>query len=233
MLTLILTALAGVSFWSLPPAAPPEPTWYRFVFCAIITHRAIICLFFSDPVSIDLKYFKGSKFKPQTVTLQKWGRLRTFTVQSWCLQALYFAYPTPQLRAVIFATAHLVSSVTSFVLIPLGNNKFLFTSNALWMHNANTILVHLDLYLSGATIALENMGAPVLWAIWYVVFTWTCMDWIPYIFLDYSVPYAIPLHLGLCVALLLFFLVGVGLAHVPHAWVAQLLLVRLVTRYRK
>lgn len=237
LLTLILSVVASIALWSLPHVerTDPAPLWFRVVACAIVTHRAIVVLLFSEPITVELKYLKGSKFKDRAVVLQKWSRLRTFTVQSWCLQGLYFAYPTPHLQAVVFATAHLVSAVTSFVLIPMANQKnhFLFSANALWMHNANTILAHLDLLFR--PIDARLVGAPVLWAIWYVLFAWIAAyftGWIPYNFLDYSIPYAIPFHLGLCLALVLFFFVGVGLASLPHAWIAQLLLVRVVTRFR-
>lgn len=230
----------------------------------VVWHRAYVVLLQSAPVAIDLRYMPGSAFESRRITLGGAQRLYTFTVQSWLLEGAYFGVAlatslglkTAQLSrvlfGVVFATSHLVSSITSWVLIPIAlrvsaaegtklTENPLFTTNGLVLHNANVVLVHMDMLLVGETVDARCVGAVMLWAIWYILFAWRLarrMRWIPYPFIDYTLPIkiAIPIHLGLVVLLACFFYVGVAFSaamayrSIRIRLVAHVLLLLLTTR---
>lgn len=289
---LLLFAVAAVRSltlsWTVAPTTEANlssRTWLalgcRLLSCAIVWHRGYVVIMRSPPVFIDVRYGKGSAFEPRRIELGGRGRLCTFTVQSWFLEGIYFAVATAAslgfpvarlgrvLFGVVFATSHLVSSITAYILLPTAarsaarertnvyDSPLLSTNGTvcccegatvtrragLVMHNANVALVHLELLVSGQSIALGDMGAAVLWALWYIVFAWRMASqnrWLPYPFIDYTLPVyvALPVHLALAALLAAFHLLGVAFSVVLAQWSLVLrlavhaTLVRLVTRLK-
>ena len=155
----------------------------------------------------------------------------TFTVQTWTVEGLYFALAcaaavagargleappwlplkaTRYLFEVVWAVSHLITSVTTYVLVPTAAKAWdgpvdelpLLAPDQLVLHNANVILIHVDTLLSGQCLAVDHAGAALLYACWYVAFAWIRARWVfggtPYFFLDYSLPRALAfkMHLG-------------------------------------
>jgi len=240
----------------------------RFVCFGVCVNRLQIAMR-APAITVEVRYSPRSKFKARDIQLEGIKRLKTFTVQSWCLQTFYFLLCIviqiiPQnsiflntliwiLFEICFAASHLVSSITAFVLLPTAarvcakegkniQNHILLTSQALWLHNANVAMIHLDLFLSQQKLTITHIGAPFLWGVLYIVFAWYLAlyeDWLPYPFIDFTLPLyvCLPLHLGLVIALGAFFLLGVAfdnaLAHLGlfSRLLAHLTLLRLVCRF--
>ena len=203
-------------------------------------HRLFLILFVQDPIDIKIAYQPGSKLKSMgSQILTGFGRLATFTVQTWTLQTLYFGLATaatfgyiPSYRYIsylfelLFAAAHLVSCVTSYVLVPtmcrqwlqgaFGSIKLaevpLLGANCLTVHNANIVCLHIDAFLSGQRLVLGHRGLALSYASYYAAFAWCRCRFlngqVPYFFLDYSLPTkrAYMFHLGLAAILTLYFL---------------------------
>lgn len=239
----LVVVLGSASVWSLATAfsnepkreASPVPTMLvitRSMSLVMVIHRACMVLV-SPPVSLELIYGEGSAFEAKPIELNGRRRMCTFTVQSWFLLGAYFAISLvfPNLVfsrvvfGVVFSTAHIVSSLTTYVLIPKNAKQCeklgtdirdtpFYTTNGLVMHNVNVLLVHIDMLVSGETMKKQYAGAAVLWAIWYVLFAWRLAKrerWVPYPFIDFTLPikFALPIHLGLAFLLALFYLIGV------------------------
>ena len=98
----------------------------------ILAHRIFLILFVRPPIDIKIDYQPGSQLKSMgSQVLAGVGRLATFTIQTWTLQTIYFGLVTlatlgyiqsyrqiSYLFELLFATSHLVSCVTSYVLVP-------------------------------------------------------------------------------------------------------------------
>ena len=104
----------------------------RFILFLILAHRIFLILFVRPPIDIKIDYQPGSQLKSMgSQVLAGVGRLATFTIQTWTLQTIYFGLVTlatfgyiksyrqiSYLFELLFATSHLVSCVTSYVLVP-------------------------------------------------------------------------------------------------------------------
>ncbi|KAH8048200.1 hypothetical protein JL722_12603 [Aureococcus anophagefferens] len=190
---------------------------------------------------------------------------------TWTLQGIYFALAaaaavagargleappwlplkaTRYLFEVAWAVSHLVTSVTTYVLVPAACEKFdgdvrdlpLLQADQLVLHNVNCILMHVDTLLSGQYLAYDHAGAALLYACYYVSFAWTRSRYVaggvpalP----DYCrAGLAFKLHLGLAGVVVLFFYLGVfvttqlGEIAVPARCLVHVLIVGAIVRFR-
>ena len=143
--------------------------------------------------------------------------------------------------------------MTAFVLIPTAakvakkegtdiRDHMLLQAPALWLHNANVVTLHADLFVSKQRLIFSHVGAPVLWGLWYILFAWILAfreRWVAYPFIDFSLhpSKSIAFHLGLTAVLAIFFLLGVQFdttLHKAPTWiriVAHAVLLRFVTKF--
>ena len=166
----------------------------------ILAHRIFLILFVRPPIDIKIDYQPGSKLKSMgSQVLAGVGRLATFTIQTWTLQTIYFGLvmlatfgyiqsyrQISYLFELLFATSHLVSCVTSYVLVPtmckqwlkgdLGRIKVseipLLGVDQLTVHNFNIVSLHIDAFLSGQRLILSHWGLALSYASYYAAFAW-------------------------------------------------------------
>lgn len=268
-LVVVVSSVAVASLFAFGDASSPSgarfgPDWIlrvtRGASLAVVASRLWIAMRRHEPENLELMYDEGSWFSAKTIQLRGGGILVMFTNQSWVLLGVYFAVALggggSTLFGVVFASSHLVSSLSSWVLIPraieacrrngtdVRRHPF-FSPDVLCFHNLNVLLVHVDLFLSRRTMNAAHLGASALWAAWYVVFAWfhsrTAL-FVPYPFIDYTLPLrrCLPTHLGLVALLAFIHLLGVGLSrvlveektHPALRAAAHLALLRSVTRFR-
>lgn len=213
---------------------------------AVIIFAVDVYAIRDSPIELNLVYL------PTSTILQRggseiyrysgWHRLAPFTMQSWTLLGVYFAsaavatfvpsqltIATPievalgVLWNVVFPVALLVSTITTWVLIPAALRKgahsaLPFSKPApLLAHNANLAMVMFELVFSRQPVLLDLASASVLWGLYFVVFSWV---WCArhrmffYFFLDTTLPTKLVLsfHLGLASALAIFSAMGAFLS---------------------
>ncbi|KAJ8598269.1 hypothetical protein CTAYLR_005985 [Chrysophaeum taylorii] len=218
----------------------------------LLATRAISFLFFAQracvgisrrTLTLPLTYTRGSAFRNRTVYLSGGDRLSTFTMLTWLLQTVYFLLATTatalrlteksvffpfELVHIVFevtwASSHLVTTVTTYVLVPSALQRQtgdipLLQPDQLIMHNANVLAANIDACLSKMRLVPHHAGAAALWCVSYVIFTFawgSSRGWVPYFFLDYTLPlrHVLANYLGLLFVALAFFFFGVGLAAV-------------------
>jgi len=212
----------------------------RFILFLILAHRIFLILFVRPPIDIKIDYQPGSQLKSMgSQVLAGVGRLATFTIQTWTLQTIYFGLVTmatlgyiqpyrqiSYLFELLFATSHLVSCVTSYVLVPTMCKQWLkgdfggisvaeiplLGVDQLTVHNFNIVSLHVDAFLSGQRLILSHWGLALSYASYYAAFAWARCRYVngqvPYFFLDYSLPTkrAYAFHLGLAAILTVYFL---------------------------
>ena len=172
----------------------------RFVLFLILAHRIFLILFVRPPIDIKIDYQPGSQLKSMgSQVLAGVGRLATFTIQTWTLQTIYFGLVTlatlgyiqpyrqiSYLFELLFATSHLVSCVTSYVLVPtmckqwlkgdFGSIKVseipLLGVDQLTVHNFNIVSLHVDAFLSGQKLIIGHWGLALSYASYYAAFAW-------------------------------------------------------------
>ena len=239
----------------------------------VIAHRLYLLVVVRPPFELKANYLATTQFPLRPVKLWGLRRLVTFTVQTWTLQGIYFALAaaaavagargleappwlplkaTRYLFEVAWAVSHLVTSVTTYVLVPAACGAFdgdvrdvpLLQADQLVLHNVNCILMHVDTLLSGQYLAYDHAGAALLYACYYVSFAWSRARFVaggvPYFFLDYSLPRALAfkLHLGLAGVVVVFFYLGVfvttqlGELAVPARCLVHALIVGAIVRFR-
>lgn len=171
------------------------------------------------------------------VLLKHWSRFTTFTVLCWTLQGVYFSlssylsfahansYPispilvkiSAALFEICFATAYLVTTVVSFVLIPASlaqataSKTSFFDFFPVLFHNGNVAFMAFELCMNRIPFNFAHFPFIVLYGQLYVLFSWTLFRRIGvfyYFFLDYEAKYAVIWQLGLLAALTLFFFLG-------------------------
>mmetsp|Transcript_21036 Transcript_21036/g.46136 ORF Transcript_21036/g.46136 Transcript_21036/m.46136 type:complete len:317 (-) Transcript_21036:106-1056(-) len=173
-----------------------------------------------------------SRLSPFTV--QSWGLLGVYFLISG-VASIAFSGDTahaaqdpiaPQLAFLLFGLFNLlypvcllVSVVTTYVLIPsaprgsVGRN-ILKRPRTLIMHNANIVLCSIELLFNRQRIMWQLAGLPVLWGMYFVIFTWTWSlrraRFVHYNFIDPTLPpkMCIAFHLALVTALFLFSVLG-------------------------
>ena len=275
----VLFVIASWSCWSISVEADYSFVWagrydeglsvlvVRLMCFVIAAHRMYYTLYCAPTLPIDLRYIKGSRFRARRLMMGGSRRLCTFTVQSWALETIYFGVgvcacvfknQTLSLGALLlfetcFATAHLVSAVTAFVLLPtaakvcategtLVKDHILLAPQALWLHNANVLLLHADLFVSNQKLLASHLGGPIFWALWYIAFAWVLAikeRFVMYPFIDFTIApsKSVPFHFGLALVLVIFFLVGVSFDTILHntktrtRLLAHIALLSLVTRF--
>ena len=239
----------------------------------VIAHRLYLLVVVRPPFELKANYLATTRFPLRPVKLWGLRRLVTFTVQTWTLQGIYFALATAAAAAgargleappwlplkatrylfeVAWAVSHLVTSVTTYVLVPAACGAFdgdvrdvpLLQADQLVLHNVNCMLMHVDTLLSGQYLAYDHAGAALLYACYYVAFAWSRARFVaggvPYFFLDYSLPRALAfkLHLGLAGVVVVFFYLGVfvttqlGEIAVPARCLVHVLIVGAIVRFR-
>ncbi|KAH8057861.1 hypothetical protein JL722_6401 [Aureococcus anophagefferens] len=154
---------------------------------------------------------------------------------------------TRYLFEVAWAVSHLVTSVTTYVLVPAACDAFdgdvrdlpLLQADQLVLHNVNCILMHVDTLLSGQYLAYDHAGAALLYACYYVSFAWTrATSPASPPFLTAAAGLAFKLHLGLAGVVVLFFYLGVfvttqlGEIAVPARCLVHVLIVGAIVRFR-
>mmetsp|Transcript_26370 Transcript_26370/g.39123 ORF Transcript_26370/g.39123 Transcript_26370/m.39123 type:complete len:291 (-) Transcript_26370:67-939(-) len=177
----------------------------------------------------------------KTVQVLHLERLTTFTVWSWNVMGIYFLISSycsimtsmgldhlvPRvfielgwvLYELSFAVSFLVTSVTSFVLIPGGISRGLPVDNffripSLLMHNANVIFMTAESMLNGLHFNSSHAPFAVLYGVCYCLFSWVWYEYkgvFYYFFLDYTGRYVVLWYAGLIAVLLVFFFAGVCL----------------------
>jgi len=208
--------------------------------------RLYLLVFVRPPFPLEAVYARGSRFAPRKVALFGRQRLVTFTVQAWTAQCAYFGLAalaasagaagggggwlplrlTRYLFELCWAVAHLVTVVSSYVLVPVAcraappgeaDRVPILQPDQLVLHNANVALMHVDALLSGQCLVPSHAGVAVGFAAYYAAFAWCRARYVagvvPYFFLDYSLPRAVALafHLGLVAIIVASFLLGVFL----------------------
>ncbi|KAJ1455060.1 hypothetical protein M885DRAFT_521001 [Pelagophyceae sp. CCMP2097] len=237
----------------------------RALFAAVI-FATVASSVTSPPIKLNLKMMPTSRLASRAIKVSGLARLTTFTVQTWTLLGLYFACgscmsaavalgadaaPRPLLACawvafeVSWAAGLLVAMITTFVLIPAMASKgdaagvdLFFTWKPQLMHNANVVMLAVDLYLNDLPISAAHLPFGVLWGIYYVFFAWCWMrntqGVIYYAFLDPTLDLtkSVPIHVALLAVFAAFFLFGVAFEQLPHRELLLCVLVPLVTRTR-
>lgn len=251
-------------------------TWVLFAIraaCAIFfCHRTWVALC-GRGVEIGLNYLEGSRFPSRKVLLRGPWQLATFTMQSWILHALYFVlatfasvirlssrggsahvsewFPLSAVHLLFQATwavSHLVTTVTSYVLVPAAARSAagpisLMQPEQLVLHNVNVMAANLDAAFSRMRLAPRHAGAPVLWCCHYVFCAFilgSVKNFVPYFFLDFSLHpiTAFSFLFGLLFVVLAFFAAGVfltrtlSLASLPIKLCAHAALTAAVVRFK-
>eukprot|EP00635_Sarcinochrysidales_sp_CCMP3193_P014782 CAMPEP_0118894174 /NCGR_PEP_ID=MMETSP1166-20130328/3070_1 /TAXON_ID=1104430 /ORGANISM="Chrysoreinhardia sp, Strain CCMP3193" /LENGTH=315 /DNA_ID=CAMNT_0006833061 /DNA_START=202 /DNA_END=1150 /DNA_ORIENTATION=- len=211
---------------------------WRCFAAAFFWHRVVVVLT-QTTMDLPLSYLRGSKFAKKSDVLVVRGKLRlvTFTMQTWILQGIYFSLAaaaslgmsgvplglTHVLFEVTWSIAHLVTTVTTYVLIPAavkvrGDEKPLsiLERDQLILHNANVLFANVDCAVNNMRLVQAHCSYAGLWCCVYVAFIWSWgsyAGYVPYFFIDYSLPFftVAALHLGLLVVGLAFFTFGVFL----------------------
>mmetsp|Transcript_21680 Transcript_21680/g.67964 ORF Transcript_21680/g.67964 Transcript_21680/m.67964 type:complete len:366 (+) Transcript_21680:495-1592(+) len=145
-------------------------------------HRLYLVTRVRKPYGMQLQFNGGSTLIPGVQYIAGRQRLVTFTIQTWALQTLYFAlaavataYPdlwlaprtTRWLFELLFAAAHLVSGVTTYVLVPTSCSRWkgalkdlpLLQVDQKFVHNANVAAMHVDAFLSDPRAARRRLLA--------------------------------------------------------------------------
>jgi len=178
---------------------------------------------------------------PTTFQLGGWRRLSPFTMQTWTLLGVYFSVAaaaslTPRaaqheaspldeavvvLFNVVFPVTVLVSTVTTWVLIPAalkaGSALPFSMATALIAHNANIFMVAVELVVSRQQVLIHLAFASVFWGLIFVAFSWAWFSrfrMFYYFFIDTTLPIRVSLllHLGLVAAVLLFSVLGAAIS---------------------
>ncbi|KAH8044108.1 hypothetical protein JL722_14854 [Aureococcus anophagefferens] len=125
----------------------------------VIAHRLYLLVVVRPPFELKANYLATTRFPLRPVKLWGLRRLVTFTA-------------TRYLFEVAWAVSHLVTSVTTYVLVPAACDAFdgdvrdlpLLQADQLVLHNVNCILMHVDTLLSGQYLAYDHAGAALLYA---------------------------------------------------------------------
>ena len=196
---------------------------YR-LFCFILVIRTLLVIL-TDPIGLKITV-PGRGGGLQTVTLNGYERLSTFTVWSWILIGIYFGFTSIcglmnligletsipfillQISWILyelsFPISFLITIIVSFVLIPpaiaRGTHQPLFSTPSLLMHNANVIMMTVENLLNIIPFSYSHAVFGVLYGLLYAVFAW---GWYHhkgvfyYFFLDYEFKGAELWYLGL------------------------------------
>mmetsp|Transcript_5587 Transcript_5587/g.7198 ORF Transcript_5587/g.7198 Transcript_5587/m.7198 type:complete len:323 (+) Transcript_5587:58-1026(+) len=219
----------------------------RFFTFLFFLHR-IVMVTIVRSTKIQLSYLPQTQFqlKRRTIELAGPRRFVTFTLWTWTIQCLYFFLAsiaswqrlrqksgrglplrlTHVLFQVAWTASHLVTTITSFILIPTFFKNIQATTvlpaimetDQLVLHNANVAFANLDAILGNMRLISAHMPAAGLYCCIYVLFIWiygTFAGFVPYFFLDFSLPprKVIIQHLGLLLLLCGFFQAGTFLTY--------------------
>lgn len=194
LLVAILVVLVRSVRWTPPDEVSRWVLATRLTLFVFFAHRSYVVLKSSHVMTF--KWLRGSKFTNRTVVV---NQLLLFTVQSWLLQTVHFL--VGGLFDLTFTLSHLVTTVTTFVLVPRADaESSIFSTNQLILHNCNVVAANVDALVSNARLR-SGTGA-ALWCTCYTLFAWgwgVQFDFVPYFFLDYTLPLhiAMAFHLGL------------------------------------
>eukprot|EP00322_Chrysochromulina_rotalis_P023634 CAMPEP_0115870898 /NCGR_PEP_ID=MMETSP0287-20121206/22577_1 /TAXON_ID=412157 /ORGANISM="Chrysochromulina rotalis, Strain UIO044" /LENGTH=366 /DNA_ID=CAMNT_0003325661 /DNA_START=37 /DNA_END=1137 /DNA_ORIENTATION=+ len=216
----------------------------RLAFLSVVVASLGSSLTDRKPHMFNMMLYKDSKLAEKSVPFKGLERLTTFTMQCWALQGLYFAcatatsvahlggltLPTALLRLthglfdVCAATAFLVTTVVTFVLIPSRIKRKdsaglarMLSWRPLCMHNLNVLFMTTEMLLNSVPIVGMHGLYPAIFGIEYVLISWwwlqrTGITYYP--FLDPTLPPAkgIAIHAALFVVLVAFFAIRVAAA---------------------
>ncbi len=205
--------------------------WRLFTSVGII--YTCICIYI-DKVGLFLNILQDGIL--HRVHIKGTQRFTMFTVWSWCVQLLYFGlssyltfidgsnrqliHACVVLYELSFASAYLVTMVTTFVLIPaqvkrgIGADNF-FRPYSLIMHNLNVVNVAIEMIFNKIPFTACHFPFSILFGVAYTVFAWYWYEVkgiFYYFFLDYRNKYAIVWYIGLLCTMALFFFAGSGYA---------------------
>jgi hypothetical protein len=192
--------------------------------------------------------------KVKRVVLRGLERFSPFTVWSWALIGWYmffvslagfaehfkndallaytstaaYKYLCLVLFEVSFSAAFLVSSIVTYVLIPICTREGVpvaafYRPFSLLFHNANVVIMATECLLNKLLFNPYHFIFVVMYGTTYVVFSWF---WFQrkgifyYFFLDYSHKFALALHVGLICCVATFFFLGWGISSLRGAGVA-------------
>jgi len=214
----------------------------RLVFAAIIIICLVTALVTDGP-TIPVSYLPASKVYelggPKLFKINGSSRLTPFTMQSFVLLGIYFAAAgaatlvgpsvcgaDSHLRIALISLLNalypvhlLISYAVTWILLPGAFKKDPVAAQpfvqpvSLTAHNANIMMVNIELALSSQRILPELLGLSVLWGVAFCLFAW---GWAQrhrlfyYFFIDYTLPLKTVLgfHLALLCVLALGSLAG-------------------------
>ena len=193
-----------------------------------------LALVLGAPMRFNAQYAPPSRLAPVAVHFHYMGKLSTFTTLTWTLLSCFTVgaaassaalaagfepHDSPAMRGALtvlwiayeisLPTAILITSIVSFVLVPLvaragldGSN--LYSWRAQMMHNANALIVANELLFNRLPIVATHITAPMLWGVCYVVFSWlhlrrTGVVYYPFLDPTLSAATAVPTHVALMV----------------------------------
>ena len=181
--------------------------------------------------------------------LTTWLTFRTMTTptevleqQGWATVAAPPACAAASILGVALSLALLATTVTSFVLIPWaikkGTEAHFFGAEPLVMHNANTLLLVLDLLAGKLHVDVRDIAYCLLFGaayiFWHQFVRYYLTRTLLYFFLNWQSPHALKILLSLLSAIALFF--GVGFVISEHlraaAWGPQLALLGVASIMR-